>query len=536
MSQRLTLPVVLVGMPGAGKSRVGRGLAEALGVPHVDTDALIEEEEGAAVSSVFAEQGEAAFRQKEARAVERALGARAVVSLGGGAVVTPRVRELLRGASVVHIDVDHEELVRRTAGKDHRPLLRADPEGALTALRRQRGPLYEEVASVRVLSDARPVQRVIDQIAAMTDTGTGAGTAPRFVEVGGAEPSRVVIGRDLASGHVADGFDALAQKVLIVHARPVAARARALAEDLRERGYEVETASHPDAEEGKRLEAVASLWDTAGRMRLGRKDAVVAMGGGATTDMAGFVAATWLRGVRLVNVPTTLLAMVDAAVGGKTGINTDQGKNLVGAFHSASRVVCDLAALDTLGARDLAAGMAEVVKCGFIRDTRILRLVSEAAAQELADPASPLLAELVRRSIAVKADVVGADPRESGLREILNYGHTLAHAIERTQGYTWRHGDAVAVGCVFAAHLARARGMLDGAETAEHEELFAKAGLPTRFDGAPLDQLVAVMRSDKKVRRGVLRFVLLDGIGNPQVRAVEPGELEAAARGTGIPL
>ena len=532
MSQRLTLPVVLVGMPGAGKSHVGRGLARALGVPHVDTDALVEEEEGVAVSTIFAEQGEVAFREKEARAVERALGMRAIVSLGGGAVVTARVRELLRGVSVVHIDVDHEELVRRTAGKGNRPLLRVDPEGTLALLRHQRARLYEEVASVRVHSDARPVQRVIDQIAAMIDTGA----APRVVEVGGAAPSRVVIGRDLASGHVAAGFDTLTQKVLLVHARPVAGRAQQLAEDLRKRGYEVETASHPDAEEGKRLEVVASLWDTAGRMRLGRKDAVVAMGGGATTDMAGFAAATWLRGVRLVNVPTTLLAMVDAAVGGKTGINTAQGKNLVGAFHSASRVVCDLAALDTLGARDLAAGMAEVVKCGFIRDTQILRLVSEAPAQELADPASPLLAELVRRSVAVKAEVVGADPHESGLREILNYGHTLAHAIERTQGYTWRHGDAVAVGCVFAAHLARARGMLDEAETAEHEELFGKAGLPTRFDGAPLDQLVAAMRSDKKVRRGVLRFVLLDGIGNPQVHVVEPGELEAAARSTGIPL
>lgn len=354
------------------------------------------------------------------------------------------------------------------------------------------------------------------------------------IKVTGHQPSTIVVGRDLGFAPITAALDEAATKVLIIHARPLSARAAALAEHLRSLGYEVATADHPDAEAGKAIEVVVGLWDTCGHLQLGRKDAIIAMGGGATTDMAGFVAATWLRGVTLINVPTTLLGMVDAAVGGKTGINTSVGKNLVGSFYPANAVIADMSLLATLPREDLAAGAAEVIKCGFIADPEILRIVGETSPEILLDPSSEQLAEITTRAITVKAHVVSADLTEGGLREILNYGHTLAHAIERANDYTWRHGDAVAVGCCFAARLSAQRGLLGADEVALHDELFARVGLPTRYEGSSLEELTHIMASDKKVRRGILRFVLLDGIAYPSTLAVEPNELVAPARAIGI--
>ena len=354
------------------------------------------------------------------------------------------------------------------------------------------------------------------------------------IKVTGHQPSTIVVGRDLGFAPITAALDEAATKVLIIHARPLSARAAALAEHLRSLGYEVATANHPDAEAGKAIEVVAGLWDTCGHLQLGRKDAIIAMGGGATTDMAGFVAATWLRGVTLINVPTTLLGMVDAAVGGKTGSNTSVGKNLVGSFYPANAVIADMSLLATLPREDLAAGAAEVIKCGFIADPEILRIVGETSPEILLDPSSEQLAKITTRAITVKAHVVSADLTEGGLREILNYGHTLAHAIERANDYTWRHGDAVAVGCCFAARLSAQRGLLGADEVVLHDELFARVGLPTHYEGSSLEELTHIMASDKKVRRGILRFVLLDGIAHPSTFAVEPNELVAPARAIGI--
>ncbi|WP_115727270.1 3-dehydroquinate synthase [Actinomyces culturomici] len=525
---RLSLPLVLVGLPGAGKSKVGRLLARSLGVDHVDTDALIEAEAGKPVSEIFASEGEAVFRALEVRAVEKALASRAVVSLGGGAVTSEPVRALLRGASVVRIDVDHEELVRRVSRKSHRPLLREDPDGSLRRLRAEREPYYAEVESVRIHSDDGPAWEVAERIAALVDLPW----TPIRVE--GAKPYEVLVGRGIPASAVRSALRPEATKALIVHAAPLEDAARALAVELESVGLEVRLATHPDGESAKTLEVVSGLWDLAGEMRLGRADAVVAIGGGATTDMAGFVAATWLRGLDLVTVPTTLLAMVDAAVGGKTGINAAAGKNLIGSFHPPVRVICDLDRLTSLPEADFRAGMGEVVKCGFIADEEILRIVETHDPAELVDPASPAVRELVERAVAVKARVVSADLEESGLREILNYGHTLAHAIEKCEHYTWRHGEAVAVGCVFAARLAQARGLLDEAAAARHIAAFSRMGLPTSYDGAPLDDLLAAMLSDKKVRAGRLRFVLLDGLQNPKTHRVDPAELEGPARMIGV--
>ena len=251
-----------------------------------------------------------------------------------------------------------------------------------------------------------------------------------------------------------------------------------------------------------------------GRIGIGRKDAIVSLGGGAATDVAGFAAATWLRGVDIVHVPTTLLGMVDAAVGGKTGINTDAGKNLVGAFHQPAAVLIDLATLETLPRNEIVAGMAEIVKAGFIADPVILDLI-EADPRPPLDPTGTVLPELIRRAVAVKAEVVAADEKESQLREILNYGHTLAHAIERRERYQWRHGAAVSVGLVFAAELGRLAGRLDDDTAERHRSILTSLGLPVTYDADALPQLLEYMAGDKKTRAGVLRFVVLDGLAKP---------------------
>jgi 3-dehydroquinate synthase len=277
-------------------------------------------------------------------------------------------------------------------------------------------------------------------------------------------------------------------------------------------------------------------WGLLGDAGFTRSDAIISVGGGATTDLAGFVAATWLRGIRVVHVPTTLLGMVDAAVGGKTGINTKAGKNLVGSFHSPVGVLCDIASLSSLPHVDLVAGMAEVVKVGFARDVSILEDVRSSPALAL-DPSGQLLPDLIRRAVQVKADVVSDDFRETSAtsadrklgREVLNYGHTFGHAIERNEGYRWRHGDAVAVGMVYAAELSHLTGHLSVAGVAEHREILELIGLPTTYAAGHWDSLLSAMSVDKKARGSLLRFVILDSIGTPSALQGPPLEALRAA-------
>jgi 3-dehydroquinate synthase len=317
-------------------------------------------------------------------------------------------------------------------------------------------------------------------------------------------------------------------KVAILHPPVLTQTAEVIRNHLVDKGIDAHRIELPDAEAGKDLQVVAFLWEVLGRIGISRTDAIVSLGGGAATDVAGFAAATWLRGVDIVHVPTTLLAMVDAAIGGKTGINTDAGKNLVGAFHQPVAVIVDLAMLETLPPNELVAGMAEVVKAGFIADPVILDLI-EADPQVAIDPCGPVLPELIRRAIAVKATVVAADEKESALREILNYGHTLAHAIERRERYRWRHGAAVSVGLVFAAELARLAGRLDAATVQRHRDVLMALGLPVSYDADALPELLGYMAGDKKTRSGVLRFVVLDGLAKPgRLEGPDPALLAAA--------
>jgi 3-dehydroquinate synthase len=349
---------------------------------------------------------------------------------------------------------------------------------------------------------------------------------PVRIDVATDRPYQVVVGRGLLGDLTEAVRDA--SSVALIHPPTLTTTAEAIRAELAEAGLDAHRVEIPDAEDGKELTVASFCWDVLGRIGLDRRGVVVGLGGGAVTDLAGFVAATWMRGVRLVTVPTTLLGMVDAAIGGKTGINTDAGKNLVGVFHEPSTVLVDLTTLETLPPNELVAGMAEIVKAGFIADPRILELIEQDSAAAL-DTQGDVLAELVRRSIQVKADVVAADLRESDLREILNYGHTLGHAIERRERYRWRHGAAVSVGLVFAAELARLTGRLDDATADRHATVLRALGLPTTYDADALPQLLEGMRGDKKTRSGVLRFVVLDGLAKPgRLEGPDPSLLAAA--------
>ncbi|QNG18923.1 3-dehydroquinate synthase [Rhodococcus triatomae] len=351
-------------------------------------------------------------------------------------------------------------------------------------------------------------------------------TEPVRVEVQTADPYPVVIGRGLL-GDLVEELEGT-RTVAIFHQPPLAETAEVIRSSLAEKGIDAHRIEIPDAEDGKELAVAGFCWEVLGRIGLSRRDAVVSLGGGAATDLAGFVAATWMRGVRVVHVPTTLLAMVDAAVGGKTGINTEAGKNLVGAFHEPSAVFVDLATLETVPRNEIVAGMAEVIKTGFIADPIILDLI-EADPEAALDPAGAVLPELIRRSVEVKANVVAADLRESDLREILNYGHTLGHAIERRERYRWRHGAAVAVGLVFAAELGRLAGRLDDETADRHRRILEAVGLPTTYDADAFGQLLEGMQTDKKNRAGRLRFVVLDGLAKPgRLEGPDPSLLVAA--------
>ncbi|MFI1257823.1 3-dehydroquinate synthase [Streptomyces netropsis] len=354
--------------------------------------------------------------------------------------------------------------------------------------------------------------------------------APTRIQVAGSAgtaPYEVLVGSQLL-GELPGLIGTAAQRVAVLHPEALAETGEVLRADLAAQGYEAIAIQLPNAEEAKTVEVAAYCWKALGQTNFTRTDVIVGVGGGATTDVAGFVAATWLRGVRWIAVPTTVLGMVDAAVGGKTGINTAEGKNLVGAFHPPAGVLCDLAALESLPVHDYVSGLAEIIKAGFIADPAILDLI-EADPEAARTPQGPHTSELIERAIKVKADVVSSDLKESGLREILNYGHTLAHAIEKNERYNWRHGAAVAVGMVFAAELGRIAGRLDDATADRHRAILESVGLPVTYRGDQWPKLVETMKVDKKSRGDRLRFIVLDGLAKPTVlEAPDPAMLLAA--------
>lgn len=525
---------VIIGMMGAGKTRVGKEVAHMLRLPFADADVEIEHEVGMKIPAYFDKHGEPAFREVEADLIADFLeDFDGIFSLGGGAPMTPSTQEALadyiaQGGCVVYLDADPKEAMERANRGGGRPMLNGDANARWKKLFKERDPVFRNVANVHVhtrgLTPQGAAKKVIDMVSQRTVHVDGAAIEPYDVVIGEGSMNRLV-----------DVLGSKPVRIALIHTQPVqrhSDRARAL---LRQGGYEVSDIVIPDAEPGKTITVANRIWERLGNEGFTRSDAVVGLGGGAATDLAGFVAATWMRGVRYVNCPTSLLAMVDASTGGKTGINTPQGKNLVGSFYTPAGVLADMNALVTLPNDIFIEGLGEVAKSGFIRDPEILTILENHAAELrafdgstfLGSPLEDVVAELIERTVTVKAYHVSSDLKEKGLREFLNYGHTLAHAIEQLEHFRWRHGNAVAVGMVYAAELAHLTGHIDQDLVDYHRSLLTSLGLPTSWNGGSFDDVLALMHRDKKARGNELRFVVLDSIGhvvhldNPPADAVE---------------
>jgi shikimate kinase/3-dehydroquinate synthase len=512
---------VIIGMMGAGKTRVGREVAHMLDLPFLDADHEIEREVGMKIPDYFAKYGEPDFRRVESSLIrERLMSFGGVFSLGGGAPMTPATQDALadyidRGGRVVYLDADPAEAMERANRGGGRPMLKGNANARWKRLFKERDPVFHMVSNVYVhtrgLTPQGAAKKVVDMVSQRTVHITGASIESYDVAIG-----------EGAMNHLADVLGTNPVKIALIHTQTVqrhSDRARAL---LRQGGYEVFDVVIPDAEAGKTITVANGIWQRLGDEGFTRSDAVVGLGGGAATDVAGFVAATWMRGVRYVNCPTSLLAMVDASTGGKTGINTPQGKNLVGSFYTPAGVLADVKSLATLPNDIFIEGLGEVAKSGFIRDSGILDILDDHAAELrafdgalfLGSPLEDVVAELIERTVRVKAYHVSSDLKEKGLREFLNYGHTLAHAIEQLEHFRWRHGNAVAVGMVYAAELSHLMGYIDRDLVDYHRSLLSQLGLPISWHGGSFDEVLALMHRDKKARGNQLRFVVLDSIGH----------------------
>jgi shikimate kinase/3-dehydroquinate synthase len=511
--------IVLVGFMGSGKSTVGRLLADRLGLRFVDTDETIEERVGKTVAEVFATETEQWFRQLERDVVAEVLNEPdAVVALGGGALGDPATYAALEWVDVVHLDTSFATVHARLGNDAARPLwAKGDPR----SLYEERLHAYREVSRLSVTTDNRTPEEVVDAILDGLHLDVPGADGTREVTVrhsGGAYP--VLVGTDLLSSWpAAIALPASAERAFLISHRNLRAYSGAVRSALSAIGLTVRVLEIPEGERSKSLAVASELYGALAADAASRHDLIVSVGGGVISDLAGYVASTYVRGLSLVHVSTTLLGQVDAAVGGKTGVNLEAGKNLVGTFHQPRGVICDVSTLETLPREEFVSGMAEVLKYGFISDPSLL---ASAGIDPLKDGRS--VSEMVSRCVRVKAQIVGRDERESGERAVLNYGHTFGHAIEVTSGYgSIRHGEAVALGMMAAAHLAHVQGRIGQDLVTVHRGSLEAAGLPTaaRLD---LDALSDAWRRDKKYEHGP-RFVLLDGPGKA-VYGVEASEEE----------
>lgn len=512
--------IALVGFMGAGKSTVGKLVAARMRLPFLDTDVVIRRRAGKSIAEIFRDGDEAAFRELEREVVLQSLtGPDAVVALGGGAPAHPDIATALQGATVVHLDVSWPEVRRRVGGDVGRPLLQAkDPESLFQARR----PIYESVATMTVPTDGRAPEEIAAQI---VDEAAGVQITPetaRHVAVPLKERSYgVIVGTGLLR-NLSRLLPPLvgAEKAFVLTHPSVERFAKEVGDALSERGLVVEHLVIDEGESSKSLDTVEALWRELATRKAHKRDVVVGVGGGVISDVAGFVAATYARGLPLVHVATTLLAQVDAAIGGKCGVNLPEGKNLIGAIYQPLAVICDVDLLGSLPVEELRSGMAEVVKYGFIAEPELLDDIEERAGRAYESDAATLV-ELVARSAAIKASVVAADERDEGRRAFLNYGHTFAHAIERLRGFKEiRHGEAVALGMMAAAYLSNELGRLDDFGVALHRRVLATVGLPVTA-ALGLDEMEEAWQHDKK-HQGGTRFVLLNAIGDPQAGIKAP--------------
>jgi shikimate kinase/3-dehydroquinate synthase len=507
---------VLVGFMGAGKTTVGHIVAERLGQPFVDSDVLIEQRLGRSVRDIFATEGEAFFRELEHTTVaELVRGQEAVIALGGGAVGDPRTRAVLRSARVVYLRVDYDEAMSRVQGDEYRPMLHR-PD--LDELYRRRLPVYEDLSAVTIDTDgrrpdaiAREVLAELTRLPALPPDGNGSSV---FVTpVGGTYYAHV--GRGLTS-HVGALLPALpgVERGLIIEATEDEAVAARVAEGFESAGIPVQRLALPDTQASKTFSSAEYLANAFADHAMHRDDLVIAVGGEAIGDIAGFVAATFSRGMRLCLVPTTLAAQADSAVGGKNAINLGLGRNLVGTIHQPVVVISDIDVACGNAGRGFKAGLAEIAKHALISPSDLLGYL-EGAREPIVGRDPGAVSGAATRSVEIKADIVSRDEREQGDRLFLNYGHTFAHAIELVRDSTADdQGESVALGLMAAAYLSFRQGRIPESVVDQHRQLIAGLGLPTSGEFKPQDMRQAWMR-DKKYRHGT-RFVVLNALGRPE--------------------
>ena len=546
--------IVLVGLSGVGKSTVGKALAQRLGWSYVDTDDLITAREGKTPAEIITTRGEPAFRDIEARAVIDATKQESVViATGGGAFQRGANRRALGERGLVcFLDATPTEIARRLrADTTPRPLVDGDLDVNLARLDAERRPTYNH-ADVWVPVQGAPAQReqtcdaaVARILRAWTTDGASLLAKPRRLErLGLDEPARgpaalVDTGAERYPIWVGQGelrrlpdrlrqVDLEGRRVFLISDTSVIdAHGRAVAEALDTAGIAGASYVIPAGESSKSQRTASELYAWLASERAERRDVILALGGGVVGDLAGYVAATYLRGMPVVQLPTSVLAMNDAAIGGKVAVDLPAGKNLVGAFHQPAAVISDIETLRTLPRRSYIEGFAEVIKHGLILDPTLLALLERESAR-IASPAPDLdlVAEVVGRSSRVKALIVSSDPEERGIRAILNYGHTVGHGIEQATGYTeYMHGEAVSVGMMAAGRLGVELGTMDQTLLDRQADLLRAFGLPTAAPGVNVTAVLDAMKRDKKVEQGQMRFVLLEGPGLATVRGDVPSDL-----------
>ncbi len=536
--------IFLVGLSGSGKSTVGRLLSQCLGVPFLDSDTLIEAACGERIPNIFAQHGEAYFRDCESRVLRDTIHTYkngVVIATGGGAVISKENRALMAEHGVpIWLQIEPVIALERLYAQnavalaqgivpETRPLLLgSDPLAALQALATTRQTCYEEAEFV-CNTTGKTGEQVAQEIIAMLDHAgvlDDNGVAPivRHVHIGNGYDVVVDWGGIGRLAHYLTQRSLPTRIFLFTDSNIVNLYGTALIQSLTEAGFDPQLYIVPAGEKSKSQAQLNAIYDWLLEQRAERKEAIIALGGGVIGDLVGYAAATYLRGVPLIQVPTSLLAQVDAAIGGKTGINHPHGKNLIGAFYHPQLVLVDPALLLTLPERERTEGWAEVVKYGIILDAELFAQL-EVHAETLrtfVNPPISLLCQLIARCIDLKVMIIEEDEREQGRRAILNYGHTVAHALENVAGYgQWLHGEAVSLGMVAAASLAHEAAMFSSADMARQNNLLAALGLPIKYVGSVhAEDILRAMQLDKKVSAKQVRWIMPQHIGDVTVTSM----------------
>jgi len=534
--------LILVGLMGSGKSTIGAACARELNYDFCDTDRIIEHQAGKTIAQIFEQDGELAFRVLESSVLQEICQReRVVIATGGGAPVNADNAARLKASGVVvHLSARPDVIVKRIRNLSTRPLIAEseDPTARLAALLKQRQAAYSAVSEQTVDTNTGAFNTLVNRVcSALRSTGYSTAILPVHATSLTVELGERSYPLWLAHGIVTSGagrliaaLPSISSACIVTHPHLQSKYAEPIARELRSAGLRCAILTIPPGENHKHLRTVEKLYAHFAKTGIDRKGVVIAVGGGVIGDMVGFAAASYLRGVRFVQVPTTLLAQVDSSVGGKTGVDLPEGKNLVGAFHQPTIVLLDPTTLKTLPTRELRSGLAEVIKYGIICDKAFFDWIrTEIRPLLAADPA--VLERAIARSCEIKAAIVSEDETEQGVRAFLNFGHTVGHAVESVTRYSvYRHGEAIAIGMVAACLVGEELGITPASVTEEVTAALCEAGLPVGFPaGLDMRAIHQAMLLDKKTHSGRLRFVLAESIGSVKVvDGVPPEAVERA--------